>query len=275
MIRGGQYLCLCLIVLATLASSGCTPEEARAIRIATNQFRTQARRKLLERHFPLPGRIVPGRMERLDRPLIPPDAMREILVNALIHGDYAHAGGAVSLAIFDDRVEVWSAGTLPSGITPEALSRPHRSILRNPLIAEVFNRAGLIEKWGRGTNRVIEQCREHGIAPPKFEEITGATVVTFRVEVGRTVQVTAHVAALLEAAEEPRSREELQNAVGLRHRMHFLKAYLEPLLKTGWLEMTVPDKPKSRLQRYRATAAGLAQLRARSAGAPKPSRSRR
>ncbi|MBI4678072.1 MAG: putative DNA binding domain-containing protein [Elusimicrobia bacterium] len=221
-----------------------------------------------QRHFPLPGRIVPGRMERLDRPLIPPDAMREILVNALIHRDYTIAGGAISLAIFDDRVEVWSAGALPSGITPEALSRRHLSILRNPIIADVFNRAGLIEKWGRGTNRVIDQCRRHGIPPPKFEEITGATVVTFRVDVGRTiqvtdhvtVQVTAHVAAVLKASQEPRSRGELQKVVGLRHRMHFLKAYLEPLLKAGWLEMTVPGKPKSRLQRYRATAAGLAQL---------------
>ena len=61
-----------------------------------------------QRHFPLPGKIIPGRLQRVDTPLIPPDAMREILVNALIHRDYAIAGGAVSLAIYDDRVEVLS-----------------------------------------------------------------------------------------------------------------------------------------------------------------------
>jgi ATP-dependent DNA helicase RecG len=60
-------------------------------------------------HLPLPGRIEPGRLERVDRPLIPPDALREILVNAVIHRAYTIAGGAVALAIFDDRVEVWSA----------------------------------------------------------------------------------------------------------------------------------------------------------------------
>lgn len=54
-----------------------------------------------QRHFPLPGKIIPGRLQRVDTPLIPPDAMREILVNALIHRDYSIAGGAVSLAIFD------------------------------------------------------------------------------------------------------------------------------------------------------------------------------
>lgn len=76
--------------------------------------------------------------------------MREILVNAIIHRDYTIAGGAISLAIFDDRVEVWSAGALPSGIATRALSRNHILVQRNPLIADVFNRAGLIEKWGRG-----------------------------------------------------------------------------------------------------------------------------
>ena len=86
-----------------------------------------------QRHFPLPGKIVPSQMRRVETPLIPPDAMREILVNALVHRDYSIAGGAVSLAIFDDRVEVWSAGKYPSGITPESLTRAHLSVQRNPI----------------------------------------------------------------------------------------------------------------------------------------------
>lgn len=144
------------------------------------------------------------------------------------------------------------------------LYREHDSIPRNPSIAEVFYRAGLIEKWGRGTNRVIVQCREAGIAPPEFQEVAGSVVVTFRVNVGITPQVTQQVTpqviALLEAARQPRSRAELQRIVELKDRKHFQKAYLEPLLTTGWLEMTIPDKPRSRLQRYRTTAAGTAVL---------------
>ena len=66
--------------------------------------------------------------------------MREIVVNALIHRDYTIAGGAVSLAIFDDRVEIWSAGKFPNGITPESLKAAHLSVQRNPIIAEVFYR---------------------------------------------------------------------------------------------------------------------------------------
>jgi ATP-dependent DNA helicase RecG len=221
-----------------------------------------------QRHLPLPGHIEPGRLERVDRPLIPPDALREILVNALIHRDYTIAGGAVSLAIFDDRVEVWSAGRLPFGITPDVLSREHDSIQRNPLIAEIFYRAGLIEKWGRGINRVIAQCREAGIAPPQFREVAGSVVVLFHVQVGLTPQVTPQITpqvtpqviALLTAARQPCSREELQRVAGLKDRKHFQKAHLEPLIAAGWLEMTIPNKPRSRLQRYRTTTAGVAVL---------------
>jgi ATP-dependent DNA helicase RecG len=144
-----------------------------------------------QRHFPLPGKIVPERLRRVETPLIPPDAMREILVNAFIHRDYSIAGGAVSLAIFDDRVEIWSAGTFPAGITPDMLTRKHLSVLRNPTIAEMFQRAGLIEQWGRGTNRVIEMCRAAGIAVPTFQEIGPFAVVTFRVRVGVTAASTA------------------------------------------------------------------------------------
>jgi ATP-dependent DNA helicase RecG len=218
-----------------------------------------------QRHFPLPGKIVPGKLQRQDRPLIPPDAMREILVNAFIHRDYSIAGGAVSMAIYDERVEIWSAGKFPTGITPEMLSRNHGSVQRNPIIADIFHRAGLIEKWGRGTNRVIDMWREAGIRPPVFEEITGAAVVTFRVNVVGpqqvTPQVTPQVTAVLQiAAQGDQSREGLQVAAAIKDREHFRIAYLIPMLTAGWLERTIPDKPKSRLQRYRTTRAGLAIL---------------
>jgi ATP-dependent DNA helicase RecG len=224
-----------------------------------------------QRHFPLPAKIVPGRMRRVERHLIPPDAMREILVNALVHRDYAIAGGAISLAIFDDRVEVWSAGPFPRGITPESLSWDHLSIQRNPMIADVFFRTGLIEKWGRGTNRVIAMCREAGVQPPVFSEVTGGAVVTFRAQVGTTAgesapqvtpQVTPQVAAVLAALVKgpPLSRGVLQRVAGIRDREHFRSHYIEPLLERGLVQRTIPDRPNSRLQQYRITDAGRLAL---------------
>jgi hypothetical protein len=65
-------------------------------------------------------------------------ALREALVNALCHRDYSLQGAAISLAIFNDRLELWSEGGLPFGLEPEALKREHASRPRNLLIADVF-----------------------------------------------------------------------------------------------------------------------------------------
>jgi ATP-dependent DNA helicase RecG len=226
----------------------------------------------LERTLPLGARFPKGKIFREDRFPIPLEALREILLNAVMHRDYSDPGGYVAIAVFDDRLEIRSYGRLPAGITPAMLSRTHLSKLRNLLIAETFHRTGAVEIWGRGTNRVIAACRAHGIPAPAFEERQGFLIVTFRAEMvpGRpTPQVTPQVApqvtpqvvaALTAARAEAKSREELQEASGIKDREHFRKAYLEPMLARGWLERTIPDKPRSRLQRYRTTEAGVAVL---------------
>lgn len=75
-----------------------------------------------------------------------------------------------------------------------------------------------------------------------------------------TPQVTPQVIAVLGGASEPASRDDLQRAAGITDRKHFRTRYIEPLLAAGWLEMTVPDKPRSSKQRYRVTATGLEAL---------------
>jgi ATP-dependent DNA helicase RecG len=239
-----------------------------------------------QRHFPMPAKIVPEQLRRVESPLIPIDAMREILVNALIHRDYSIAGGAVSLAIFDDRVEVWSAGTYPTGITPDKLSKPHLSVQRNPIIADVFNRTGLIEKWGRGTNRVIAMCREAGLSLPTFEEITGAAVVTFTVNVLGPGRESAQVVGpsrdqvgtksgpsrdqvgVLERCRDASALLEIMGVAGRTNRTKFREGVLKPLIEAGLLEPTIPDKPRSRMQRYKTTGAGLAMLEKERHGEP-------
>ena len=81
----------------------------------------------LRRHLPVAGRFEPGVLERIDEPLFPPLALREALVNALCHRDYSIAGGAVSVAIYDDRLEISSTGLLPFGLTVADLKRDHES----------------------------------------------------------------------------------------------------------------------------------------------------
>jgi ATP-dependent DNA helicase RecG len=138
----------------------------------------------LDRTLPLAARFPPGQIFREDRLPVPPEALREVLLNAVMHRDYAHPSSYVAVAVFDDRIEVRSLGGLPRGVTAESLTRTHKSVLRNPLIAEAFHRTGAVEVWGRGTNRVIEECRRHGVEPPIFEEDAGFVVVTFRAPIG-------------------------------------------------------------------------------------------
>lgn len=133
----------------------------------------------LERTMPLGARFPAGRVFREDRFPLPPDALREILLNAVMHRDYSHYSGYVAIAVFDDRIEIQSYGRLPSGITVAELLGPHKSKPTNPLVAEAFHRTGAVEVWGRGTNRVIALCREHGAPAPSFEERQGFLVVTF------------------------------------------------------------------------------------------------
>ena len=130
-------------------------------------------------HVPIAGRVVSGRMKREDRPLYPPRATREVVANALCHRDYTIPGGAVSVAMYDDHLEIINTGTLHFDITPEKLAQPHQSRPWNPIIASVFYRAGIIEQWGTGTLKVIDWCRDNANPAPIWEEQSGSVVVTF------------------------------------------------------------------------------------------------
>ncbi len=133
----------------------------------------------LHRHIAIAGTFRPDSWERQDRPEYPPLALREALVNALCHRDYSIVGGAIYIAIYDDRLEIISMGTLPPGITVDQLKQPHTSVPRNPAISEVFFRRGLIEKWGRGTQGMVEICRAGGYPEPDFIEEGGTLTVRF------------------------------------------------------------------------------------------------
>ncbi len=106
------------------------------------------------------------------------EALREAVVNALIHRDYTYPAD-IQIRLEEDRREVWSPGELPSPLTPEALYGPHSSVLRNPLIARAFYFAGVIERWGTGTTRIIRLCREQELPEPDFAHCQGGVRVTF------------------------------------------------------------------------------------------------
>jgi len=122
----------------------------------------------LLRHVPLSSVISDESSQRRDQFLVPERALREILHNAAMHRDYVSPGGYVEIGIFDDRIEVSSTGTLPPQMTLEALLRAHKSVPRNPLIAEIFFKGGFVDRWGSGVGRVFAACSEARLAAPRL-----------------------------------------------------------------------------------------------------------
>ena len=120
----------------------------------------------------------PQRTERFDYPL---DAIREIVINMIVHRDYRDSSASI-IKIFDDRIDFFNPGNLFGGITIELLlSGNYSSKTRNKLVAKVFKEIGLIERYGSGIIRIRRICKEYGIIEPKFEEVlNGFRVILFK-----------------------------------------------------------------------------------------------
>lgn len=123
--------------------------------------------------------VKPVRFEgihRIEEWEYPMAALREIVLNALVHRNYM--GAMTQIRVYDDKLNVWNAGELPKEISIAQLMKAHPSIPRNPLIADVCYRAGYIDTWGRGIQKIVSACRESGLDEPQFEDVFGGLRVT-------------------------------------------------------------------------------------------------
>ncbi|MCX6567332.1 MAG: putative DNA binding domain-containing protein [Candidatus Aminicenantes bacterium] len=223
--------------------------------------------RFLERNTRTAYRI--EKLQREEIPEYPMAALREAITNAMMHRDWFIEGANVFVEISEDRIEVSSPGGLPKGMLPEDLG--HKSVRRNPLIADLLHRIAFIEKAGTGIRRMRDGARNQGYCEPEFFTGSFFTAI-FRPVVAMVGPSAPQVprkypastpqllAILNSAALGEKSREELQIAAEIKDREHFRKQYLEVLLSADLLERTIPDKPQSPKQRYRITVAGRSFL---------------
>lgn len=108
----------------------------------------------------------------------PADALREAIINAVIHRDYI-GSAHTQMKINNDHLWIWNEGTLPAGMTLNDLKKSHGSKPRNKLLADVFFKASLIEAWGRGTIKMVKDCIEAGLPEPEYREEQGGFAVYF------------------------------------------------------------------------------------------------
>ncbi len=111
-----------------------------------------------------------GAVKRTEHWTLPVIALREAIMNAIVHADYAQHGAPIRIALFDDRLEIENPGLLPFGLTIEEIRRGV-SKLRNRVIGRVFQELRLIEHWGSGIQRMVAACVDSGLDEPRFEEI--------------------------------------------------------------------------------------------------------
>ncbi len=113
---------------------------------------------------------------RIEKGEYPVAALREMLLNALVHRSYM--GAMIQMRVYDNKLSIWNEGLLPEGLDAVALKGHHVSRPRNPLIADVCFKAGYIDAWGRGTLKIINSCKDAGLPEPDMVEFNGGLLVT-------------------------------------------------------------------------------------------------
>ena len=206
---------------------------------------------------------------------VPYRAIREAIANAVAHRDY-RISSTVDVAIFDDRIEIWSPGDLPQGMTLEQLNKPHKSVLRNGTVAELLYLVRYIEKWGMGIKNMKDWMMLNGLPEPKYEMMGSNLVTTLirqatqarRQQVG-TMSVPSwdqvgtklglswdQVKNVLSLCSEPVKLTIIIERFGWKHRTKFRDKFVNPLIESELLTMTIPDKPRSKSQEYVITGKG-------------------
>lgn len=196
--------------------------------------------------------------ERRDKTEYPIEALREAILNAVIHRDYSiHTEGTpVQINFFSDRVEIHSPGSLYGRMSIEQLgiARPD---LRNPALAVMTEMLTAAEHRYSGIPTMRRAMKEYGLPEPKFENRRNEFVVILYnsnslAEEGNALAEKKDE-TLLDFCHTPRTKQEIAEFIGVKTAFYVMRHYVMPLLEEGKLKMTIPEKPKSRNQKYYTT----------------------
>ena len=114
-------------------------------------------------------------LQRVEPLELPEEALREIICNSIVHRD--HQGTWTQMSVYSDHIRLWNEGKLPDDLSVEKLMGKHTSQPRNPKMAEAFYRAGFIEAWGRGIEKIVNGFKADGLTPPTFSVEQGGVTV--------------------------------------------------------------------------------------------------
>ncbi len=207
--------------------------------------------------------IDPKTGKRADREEYPLIAVREAILNALVHRDYSiHTEGMpIQILLFEDRIEIRSPGGLYGRLRIDQLGKVQPDT-RNPVLASAMEVLGVTENRYSGIPTMRRELERAGMQPPEFRQEHGTFVVCFRkarvspepqaAEPDAKYDCDSTAENLLQFCSVPRSRKEIAEFLGIKSVPYAIKAHVMPLVEQGSLTLSLPDKPKSPKQRYTA-----------------------
>lgn len=189
---------------------------------------------------------------RKDRTEYPMNAVREAILNAVIHRDYSvHTEGTpIQIDFFSDRLEIHSPGNLYGRMTVDQLgiAKPD---LRNPVLAVMAESMTKAENRYSGIPTIRREMKEYSLPEPVFENRRNEfVVILYNQKNTENIEIDKEDARLLEYCKKPRSREDIKNFLKLKTWNYIMERWIKPLLAEGKLQLTMPEKPRSRQQKY-------------------------
>jgi ATP-dependent DNA helicase RecG len=195
--------------------------------------------------------IVTEEGNRADKPEYPVKAIREIILNALIHRDYSvHTESSpIRLIMYEDRLELENPGGLYGRITVDDLGKAAADT-RNPYLAGALEIMIDTENRFSGIPTVIAELKKANMPPPVFIDRRGVFKVIFYKKTISHDENANLEYEILNYCKTQRTREDLADKFGFEAPSYFIKTYIYPLIDEGKIKMTIPDKPKSKYQKY-------------------------
>lgn len=190
---------------------------------------------------------------RVDKDDYPIKAVREIIMNALVHRDYSiHTEGIpIQLVIYTDRLEVTNPGGLYGRLTLSNLGKVQPDV-RNPVLTHALEVMRIVENRYSGIPTIRNEMKENGQPEPVFCNERGEFKVTLYRLAEYTEQIAGGTNSLLQFCAQPRTRQEIADFLGLSSVTYAMKTYVQPLIDTGEITLSNPAAPRSRNQLYRA-----------------------
>lgn len=207
-------------------------------------------------------------VQRIEQFMFHKDAFREILLNAIVHKDYSSCN-PIQISVYKDKIYIWNDGEMPPNLdSTDKLFMKHSSKPYNPKLANIFFKSGMIEAWGRGFEKIREACALYDGPLPEYEINEAGIMVLCKAcdkylgllrndgqHHGQCDQEGDHdeeqdiMRQIIAFCMEPKTASEIMQKFNLE-RSYFRRHYLNKMLKTGKLQRTEPDKPKSKNQKY-------------------------